>query len=70
MNKFFEKIILNGINRRHPDLKGSYQHGFKQAHSTTTALVELQNEIASYMDDGQGCIAYSVDLSAAFDLLR
>jgi len=35
-----------------------------------TAMLEVQNEITSYMDDGQGCLVYSVDLSAAFGLLR
>jgi len=70
IDKLFEKIILNEINRRHPGLEGSHQHGFRSSHSTTTAMMEVQDSVASYLDEGQRCVVYSVDLSAAFDLLR
>lgn len=70
MDKLFEKILLKELERRHPNIEGNHQHGFRHSHSTVSAMLEVQNEIANYMDDGQGCIVYSVDLSAAFDLLR
>jgi len=70
IDKLFEKIVLDEINRRHPGIEGEHQHGFRQYHSTTTAMLEIQNEIVSHMEEGQGCSMYSIDLSAAFDLLR
>jgi hypothetical protein len=53
------KINVDGLN----------QHGFKLGHSTTTAAIELQSEIAGHLDEGDCCLFYSVDLSAAFDLI-
>jgi len=70
IDKLFEKIVLNEINRRQPGLEGQHQHGFRANYSTTTAMMEVQNTIVNYMDEGQNCVVYSVDLSAAFDLLR
>lgn len=51
-------------------MEGTHQHSFRQSHSTTTAMLELQNEISNHMEDGKGCIIYSIDLFTAFDLLR
>jgi len=70
MDKLFQRIILNELNKRYPELEGAHQHGFKSGHSTSTAMVELQNKITNELDKGKRCVLYSVDLSAAFDLLR
>jgi len=70
MEKLFEKIILHELNRRHPNLEGIHQHGFRASHSTSTAMLEIQHDICSELDRGKPCLVYSVDLSAAFDLLR
>ncbi len=43
---------------------------FQGKHSTTTAILEIQQAIASSLDSGYDCMIYSVDLSAAFDMLR
>ena len=51
-------------------MEGPLQHGFRKAHSTTTALLEIQSYISKSLDAGLSVIVYSVDLSAAFDLLR
>jgi len=70
VDKLFQKVILNEINRRHPDLDGEHQHGFKAEHSTSTAMLEIQSDICSELKSEGMCLLYSVDLSAAFDLLR
>jgi len=69
MDKLFERIVLNELNRRYLGLEGAHQHGFRAGHSTTTAILELQNEISNVVDKRESCVLYSVDLSAAFDLL-
>ena len=68
--KVFEKLLLNRLVTETTGLEGSYQHGFRRAHSTTTALLQLQNSIAKHLNSGEQCLVYSVDLSAAFDVLR
>lgn len=70
MEKLFEKIILHELDRRHPNLEGHHQRGFRSHHSTSTAMLELQQDICGELDGGRACLMYSVDLSAAFDLLR
>lgn len=70
MDKVFEKIILNELDRRYPGLEGPHQHGFKRRHSTVSAMLEIQSQICSQMEARNNAVLYSVDLSAAFDLLR
>jgi len=74
LGKFYEKCLLekilecsvkNGI-----DSFGDHQHAYRKNHSTTTAGLTLQSLIANELDKGKECMVYSVDLSAAFDLLR
>jgi len=50
-------------------LDGDFQHGFKSKRSTATAMLEIQDHIACNLDAGQIVGMYSLDLSAAFDLL-
>jgi len=52
-----------------PDLEGRHQHGFRRNKSTTTALIEIQAAIATGLDTGKKTATYSLDMSAAFDLL-
>lgn len=52
------------------DLVGSHQHGFRPLHSTTTCLLQLKDTICEHLDQKRKVIAYSLDLSAAFDMLR
>jgi len=66
--KVFEKCILTRINEL-GDYTGGNQHGFKQNHSTTTALLELQHQIARSLDSGKFHGIVSLDLSAAFDMV-
>jgi hypothetical protein len=69
LSKLFERIILNKINAT-GDHDGSHQHGFKAKHSTSTAILEIQQALAERLDSDKDCIVYSLDLSAAFDMLR
>jgi len=70
ISKIFEKLILHKIDNMLPDEEGRHQHGFRKNKSTTTALLELQDAIATGMDSGKHTACYSLDMSAAFDLLR
>jgi len=69
LSKLFEKIILNRINDL-GFLEGEFQHGFRSHRSTTTAMLELQDFVATHLDQGRMVGTYLLDLSAAFDLLR
>jgi len=69
LSKIYEKIILQRLNEL-GDLDGAYQHGFKENRSTVTAMLELQDFVATSLDSGKIVGTYSLDLSAAFDLLR
>jgi len=52
------------------ELLGDHQHGFRAGRSTTTCLLNLKDTICELLDSKTGVIAYSLDLSAAFDMLR
>ncbi len=69
IGKYFEKLVLLKMNE-YGDLEGEHQHGFKPRHSTTTAILDIQRILAKNADEGYNSMIYSVDLSAAFDMLR
>jgi len=69
LGKLFERVILNRMNLL-GELDGKFQHGFKHGRSTTTAMLELQDFVSVGLDSGNLVGTYSIDLSAAFDLLR
>jgi len=69
VSKLFEKTILGRLDDL-GELDGKFQHGFKKNRSTTTAMIELQDFISTELDKGKIVGTYSIDLSAAFDLLR
>ena len=70
MSKVFERCVLNRVDKIAPNCDGDNQHGFRSYHSTTTATLEVQDCLAASLDDNKPCLIYSVDLSAAFDLVR
>jgi hypothetical protein len=70
VSKLFEKIILAKLDYQYPGIEGKHQHGFRSNRGTHTALLELQSLIASVLDSNRSATTYSVDMSAAFDLLR
>jgi len=69
LEKIFEKLILKEIETSGIS-DGIHQHGYKANRSTTTAMLTLQDYIAEHMDQGESVAVYSLDLSAAFDMLR
>lgn len=70
LSKIYERCILQRLEAESPNLEGQHQHGFRQKHSTETALATLQSYIANILESKRPGIVYSVDLSAAFDLLK
>jgi len=70
LSKVYERVVLGRLNAIGDDLDGTFQHGFKENRSTVTAMLEIQDFVASNLDKGNVVGTYSLDLSAAFDLLR
>lgn len=67
--KLYEKVILHRLDE-YGEQDGTFQHGFKPNRSTVTAMLEMQDFVATELDKGNIVGTYSLDLSAAFDLLR
>lgn len=70
IGKLFEKVMLSKLEMELGGQEGDHQHAYRDKHSTTTALLELQNSIAKNMEKKLWVATYSMDLSAAFDMLR
>jgi hypothetical protein len=70
ISKIFERIVLQKIEDQCPDIEGQNQHGFRKQRSTITALLEIQHSISQALDRNKHVSTYSIDMSAAFDLLR
>eukprot|EP00666_Eupelagonemidae_sp_cell4sb_P002548 gene2548-biopygen33462 len=69
--RLIERMLAEQIKdhiRKHSILP-DFQHGFRAGHSTETALVQLIDEIASEIDDGEVVLVASLDLAGAFDTL-
>ena len=52
------------------DITGKNQHGFKKGHSTITAMMDIQNNISTAIDNKKYVAMLSLDLSAAFDVVN
>jgi len=69
--KAFELCILSKIEALDQDkIHSCSQHGFRKNHGTQSALAEIVELISAARDAGNIVAVYSVDLTAAFDLLR
>ena len=69
MDKVLCKIV-NAQLLRHLEqnnLLSSYQYGFRQNSNTTTALVDLTNEIQKKRDLNKIVVVIFIDLKKAFD---
>src|SRR5206468_11387603 len=70
-SKIFEKItynrLLSYINKNNI-LNGNH-YGFRPGHSTSMALLDLQNLITQAFDINQYAVGVFVDLSKAFDTI-
>jgi len=69
-SKVYEKCLLTRLERELPGTEGDHQHAYRKFHSTETALLTIQASMAEVLDRNGHGILYSVDLSAAFDLLK
>jgi len=72
LSKVYERCILNRLlELENVDrLIGTHQHGFRKYHSTVTCALELRDKILEHIDDNEHVLVYSLDLTAAFDMLR
>lgn len=70
MGKLYEKVILNRLENELGGKEGNFQHAYRRGHSTVTALLEVQRQISEALDEDYMVAVYSMDLSAAFDMLR
>ena len=74
LSKVFERCVLDYIKdleeRSGIKLSGEHQHGFQKGRSTTTVGLTIQEVIANATQAGKWAIVYSLDLTAAFDLLE
>ena len=71
-SKIFEKLMLNRLNRfldKHRLLNNSKQ-GFCNKYSTTSAAVEVVNDITKVSDNKDFVLTIFLDVSKAFDLLN
>ena len=68
-SKILEKIVYQNMRAKFEGEYGNHQHGFRGSHSTTTALVDIVDNISSALDIplNFGAALLSFDLSSAFD---
>ena len=71
ISKVFEKCVFNQLYEYFKKHKLFYtsQYGFRKAHSTELACLELVDRIFKELDRGELPIAIFIDLSKAFDTL-
>ena len=65
------KVVYNRIYRFLTDVNLLYnkQFGFRTNHSTSMALIQLVNNIASSIDDKETTVGVFLDFSKAFDTI-
>ena len=68
-SKIMEKLVLKKMWPHFSDSYGSEQHGFRPGTSTTTALIQLHDDVTTVFDDlSHSALAIlSFDMSRAFD---
>jgi len=69
-SKIYEKCLLKRLEDELPDFEGEHQHAYRKFHSTETALLTIQSYMSQVLESNGYGILYSVDLSAALDLLK
>lgn len=71
-SKIIEKIALNRLllHLEHNNLLTKYQHGFLKGRSTTTALIQLIENLIDKLEEGHMVTSLYLDFSKAFDCLN
>ena len=69
LRKTIERVVSSRISDhvRDNNLSDTFQSAYKPFHVTETALLRVNNDILSAMDDGKITALVVLDLSAAFD---
>ena len=69
LGKTIERVVSSRISDhvRANNLSDTFQSAYKPFHGTETALLHVNNDILSAMDDGKITALVLLDLSAAFD---
>ena len=71
LSKSLEKLVAKRLlyHMDNHNLHEVMQLAYKKYHSTETALVRVQNDILTHIDNKHGVILVLLDLSAAFDTI-
>ena len=71
ISKLIEKVVANQLNEfiSHEGLLNVNQSAYKSSHSTETALLKIQNDIAFSVDSGKAVALTLLDLSSVFDTI-
>ena len=71
ISKLIEKAVARQINEHiaHEGISNENQSAYRVFHSTETALLKIQNDIATSMDKGAAVRLVLLDLSAAFNTI-
>ena len=69
--KLIEKVVAKQLNNYidSDGLSNVNQSAYRRLHSTESALLKIQNDIAASMDSGKAVALTLLDLSAAFDTI-
>ena len=69
LSKIIEKVVANRLIKhlRENGLQDLLQSAYKPGHSTESALLKVQNDILTALDNKSGVFLALIDLSAAFD---
>ena len=62
VRRLLDHLTLNGLHEE-------YQSAYKMRHSTETALLRVQHDIASVLDKNRAMLFVILDLSSAFDMI-
>lgn len=74
-SKFLENVVYNHLTQyldKYEILHNTYnnQYGLRKKHSTSLALLYLQNKITSTIDDRKHSVESFLDLSKGFDTVN
>ena len=71
LSKLIEKVVAKQLNNYidSEGLSNVNQSAYRRLHSTETALLKIQNDIAALLDSGKAVALTLLDLSAAFDTI-